>query len=115
YEVHLRGLTMNDPNVPPAMRGTYAGAALRAAYLAQLGITAVEFLPVQDFENALNDALTHRRTQNYWGYNTLSFFVTSRRYAHDQAPGGPAREFASMVKAYHGVGIKVFLDVVYNH
>jgi isoamylase len=115
YEVNLRGLTKNDPGVPVALQGTYAGAALRAPYLAQLGVTAVEFLPVHEFQNALNEEQSQQGRQKYWGYDTLNFLAPSRRYARDQTPGGPAREFAAMVKAYHDVGLKVFLDVVYNH
>ena len=118
YEVHVRGLTKADPDVPEALRGTYAGAALRAPYLRELGITAVEFLPVHQAQNALND---DRRfadppsLQNYWGYQTMGFFAPDRRHAADQTPGGATREFRAMVRAFHDAGLKVFLDVVYNH
>jgi glycogen operon protein len=113
YEVHVRGLTMEDTSVPAAERGTYAGAARKAAYLKKLGVTAVEFLPVQECQNDRNDV--PGADANYWGYSTLAFFAPDRRYATDRSPGGPTREFKAMVKAYHDHGIKVFLDVVYNH
>ena len=116
YEVHLRGLTKADATTPAAIRGTYAGAAARAAALKNLGITAVEFLPVQETQNDRNDTDPNSATgDNYWGYMTLNYFAPDRRYSSDQSPGGPTREFKSMVKAFHDLGIKVFLDVVYNH
>ncbi|MFE7171664.1 alpha-amylase family glycosyl hydrolase [Streptomyces sp. NPDC057616] len=116
YEVHVRGLTENDPSVPAAERGTYAGAARQASGLAALGVTAVEFLPVQETQNDANDAeATSTTGDNYWGYSTLDYFAPDRRYASDKSPGGPTREFKAMVKAYHDAGIKVFTDVVYNH
>ncbi|MCX8254041.1 Isoamylase [Beijerinckiaceae bacterium RH AL1] len=118
YEVHVRGLTKSDPDVPEELRGTYAGAALRAPYLRDLGITAVEFLPVHQSQNALNDDPKFSdppSLQNYWGYQTVGFFAPDRRHASDQSPGGPTREFRAMVKAFHDAGLKVFLDVVYNH
>jgi isoamylase len=116
YEVHVRGLTMNDPNVPQELRGTYAGAALKAPYLASLGVTAVEFLPLQETQNATNDVdPSSTAGDNYWGYMTLNFFAPDRRYAADQSAGGPTRELQSMIKAFHDQNIKVFVDVVYNH
>ncbi|MES2150756.1 MAG: isoamylase [Pseudomonadota bacterium] len=116
YEVQVRGLTMNDASVTAAYRGTYQGAGLKAAYLAGLGVTAVEFLPVQETENATNDADPNSDIgDNYWGYMTLGYFAPDRRYAYDQTAGGPTREFKAMVKAFHDVGIKVLIDVVYNH
>ena len=116
YEVHVRGLTMNDSSVPAAIRGTYAGAAHKASYLADLGITAVEFLPVQETLNDLNDVDPNSNSgDNYWGYMTLNYFAPDRRYSSDKSPGGPTREFQNMVKAFHDAGIKVYIDVVYNH
>jgi glycogen operon protein len=116
YEVHVRGLTMNDASVPAAMRGTYAGAARKAASLASLGITAVEFLPVQETQNDTNEVTVDSTDgDNYWGYVTLNYFAPDRRYAYDRSPGGPSREWQAMVKAFHDVGIKVYIDVVYNH
>jgi isoamylase len=114
YEVNLRGLTMNDPGITPEERGTYRGAGRKAAYLKELGVTAVEFLPVQEFADEQNDD-DDPRGDNYWGYMTVNYFAPNRRYAMDRSPGGPTREFRAMVKAFHDVGIKVFLDVVYNH
>jgi isoamylase len=116
YEVHLRGLTKNDGGIDPAYRGTYKGAALKAAYLASLGITAVEFLPVQETQNDANDLDPNSADgDNYWGYMTLNYFAPDRRYSYDKTPGGPTREFKAMVKVFHDAGIKVFIDVVYNH
>jgi glycogen operon protein len=116
YEVHVRGLTKNDPAVTAAYRGTYAGAAQKAASLKALGVTAVEFLPVQETQNDTNDVDPNSDSgDNYWGYMTLNYFAPDRRYAYDKTPGGPTREFKAMVKAFHDQGIKVFIDVVYNH
>jgi isoamylase len=116
YEVHPRGLTLNDTSIPLFQRGTYAGAALKAAHLAAVGVTAVEFLPVQETQNDQNE-LTPNSTSgdNYWGYMTLNYFAPDRRYSSDKTAGGPTREFKAMVKAYHDAGIKVYIDVVYNH
>jgi glycogen operon protein len=116
YEVHLRGLTENDASIPQNYRGTYQGASLKAPYLASLGITAIEFLPLQETQNDANDAdPTSTNGDNYWGYATLGYFAPDRRYAADKSPGGPSGEFRKMVKTYHDYGIKVFVDVVYNH
>lgn len=116
YEVHVRGLTMNDTSLPEAVRGTYAGAGLRARALAELGVTAIEFLPVQETQNDLNDLdPTSVDGDNYWGYATLAYFAPDRRYSSDKRPGGPTREFQQMVRAFHEAGLKVFIDVVYNH
>jgi isoamylase len=116
YEVHVRGLTKNDASVPVQWRGTYKGAGLKAASLASLGVTAVEFLPIQETHNDTNDVdPTSTDGDNYWGYMTLNYFAPDRRYAADQTPGGPTREFKEMVKAFHDAGIKVYIDVVYNH
>lgn len=114
YEVNLRGLTMLDPGIAPQLRGTFKGAGLKADYLKELGVTAVEFLPVQEFADDQNDD-ADPRGDNYWGYMTINYFAPNRRYAADQSPGGPTREFREMVRAFHAAGIKVFLDVVYNH
>ncbi|MEO8706496.1 MAG: alpha-amylase family glycosyl hydrolase [Kofleriaceae bacterium] len=113
YEVHLRGFTMRDPG-PCA--GTYAGAAARAGYLAELGVTAIELLPIQETPNDRNDVdPASAAGDNYWGYSTLAYFAPDRRYACDRSPGGPTRELRAMVRAFHDRGIKVFVDVVYNH
>ena len=116
YEVNVRGLTMSDTSIAAASRGTYKGAGLKAAWLASLGVTAVEFLPVQETQNDTNDVVANTDAgDNYWGYSTLNWFAPDRRYASDKTAGGPTREFKAMVKAFHDVGIKVMLDVVYNH
>jgi isoamylase len=116
YEVHVRGLTMNDPDVPEALRGTYAGAALKAPYLADLGVTAIELLPLHETTNDQNDLdPTSAAGDNYWGYSSLSYFAPDRRYASDRSPGGPTRELKAMVEAFHAEGIEVWVDVVYNH
>ena len=115
YEVNVRGLTKNDNSIPAQYRGTYQGAALKAAYLADLGVTAVEFLPVQETQNDTNDVVQSTQGDNYWGYMTLNYFAPDRRYASDKSAGGPTKEFKAMVKAFHDQGIKVLIDVVYNH
>jgi glycogen operon protein len=113
YEVQLRGFTKNALDVPDALRGTFAGAAMKANDLAALGVTAVEFLPIHETQNDTNDS--DPGSANYWGYSTLAFFAPDRRFASDKSPGGPTREFKSMVDAFHAHGMKVLLDVVYNH
>jgi isoamylase len=116
YEVHVRGLTEADTTVSPESRGTYKGAAGKAQDLANLGVTAVEFLPLQETQNDENDIVPGTTNgANYWGYSTLAYFAPDRRYASDRSPGGPTRELKAMVKAFHDVGMKVFVDVVYNH
>jgi isoamylase len=113
YEVHLRGFT-NAADIPCA--GTYAGAAAKAAYLAELGVTAIELLPIQETPNDRNDVDPASTSgDNYWGYSTLAYFAPDRRYACDRSPGGPTREVRDMVRAFHAHGIKVYIDVVYNH
>lgn len=115
YEAHVRGLTMNDPTVPEGERGTYAGAARKAAYLKSIGVTAIEFLPLHETQNDANDLEQGTDGDNYWGYMSLSYFAPDRRYARDKSPGGPTREFQAMVRAFHEADIKVYVDVVYNH
>ena len=115
YEVHVRGFSVNNPEIPEDLRGTYAGLAhpTNIAYLKKLGITALELLPVHHF---INDAhLVEEGLTNYWGYNTLAYFAPAERYSSDKTPGGSVREFKAMVKELHKAGIEVILDVVYNH
>ncbi|HQY31198.1 MAG TPA: glycogen debranching protein GlgX [Thermomicrobiales bacterium] len=115
YEAHLKGLTALHPDVSPHERGTYRGAAHPSviAYLKDLGITALELLPIHTF---LDDSfLLERGLVNYWGYNTLNFFSPSCSYACSTDPGEVVREFKEMVRAYHAAGIEIWLDVVYNH
>ena len=116
YEVNVRGFTEQDSSIPTAARGTYLGAGMKASYLASLGVTAVEFLPVQETQNDANDVVPNSTAnQNYWGYMTEDFFAPDRRYASNKAAGGPTSEFQAMVQAFHNAGIKVYMDVVYNH
>ncbi len=113
YEVHVRGFTQAAGG---DCAGTYAGAAAKASYLAELGVTAVEFLPVQETQNDRNDIDPNSASgDNYWGYSTLAYFAPDRRYACDRSPGGPTREWQDMTRAFHDAGIKVVIDVVYNH
>jgi len=115
YETHVKGLTELHPEVPPELRGTYAGAAHPAVieYLKNLGITAIEFLPVHSHVH--DGFLVERGLTNYWGYNTLGFFSPHAEYAASATPGDEVAEFKSMVREYHRAGIEVLLDVVYNH
>lgn len=111
-ELHVRGFSKLNPEVPEALRGTYAGLAHAASteYLLDLGITAVQLLPVhQHLEDGF---LLNRGLVNFWGYNTLGFFAPEARYA---AGNDPVTEFRDMVKALHRAGIEVIIDVVYNH
>ena len=91
--------------------GTFKGASYMALYLKLLGQTAIEFLPMQEFQNSEKDNFW----KNYWGYMTLSYKAPERNYAFDKAPGGPTREFKEMVNEFHKQDIKVCMDVVYNH
>lgn len=115
YEVHVRGLTKGDTSIPAEYRGTYRGAGMKASYLASLGVTAVEFLPIQETQNDTNDVAVGTPGDNYWGYMTLNYFAPDKRYSFDKTPGGATKEFKAMVKAFHDAGIKVYIDVVYNH
>jgi isoamylase len=111
YEMHVRGLTKTHPQVPEAHRGTFAGLSSPAVidYLVNLGITAVEFLPVQ--ASISERMLTQRGLVNYWGYNTVGFFAPDPRFL----PGDDIREAKTAVQRLHTAGIEVLLDVVYNH
>ncbi len=115
YEMHVKGFTKRHPEVPEKIRGTYAGLASEAGlrYLRDLGITAIELLPVQDHVD--DRQLVDRGLTNYWGYNTLSFFAPEPEYASAPAAQTAVREFKTMVKTMHSNGIEVILDVVYNH
>jgi isoamylase len=116
YEVNVRGFTKQDPSIATQYQGTYYGAGLKASYLASLGVTAVEFLPLQETQNDANDVVPNSdANQNYWGYMTEDFFAPDRRYAYNKSAGGPTAEFQAMVQAFHNAGIKVYMDVVYNH
>ena len=115
YEVHVRGFSMRNPDVPEELRGTYAGLAHEASidYLKRLGVTAVELLPIHHFID--EGFLLDRGLRDYWGYNTLGFFAPMARYSSTGEQGGQVREFKEMVRALHTAGIEVILDVVYNH
>ncbi|MFJ1732579.1 glycogen debranching protein GlgX [Streptomyces sp. NPDC088254] len=115
YEAHVRGLTRTHPDVPPELRGTYAGLAHPAVtgHLTSLGVTAVELMPVHQYVQ--DGVLTDRGLSNYWGYNTIGFFAPHNAYAADGTRGRQVAEFKAMVKALHAAGLEVILDVVYNH
>jgi glycogen operon protein len=115
YETHVRGLTKTLKTIPEELRGTYLGMASEPVirHLTDLGITAVEFLPVHEFIDEYS--LIQRGLTNYWGYNTLSFFAPTARYSSSGDRGQQVTEFKQMVKALHAAGIEVILDVVYNH
>ena len=111
YELHVRGFTMRHPDIPPQLRGTYAGLATAPAieHLKRLGVTAVELMPVHTF---LDDhRLVKQGLCNYWGYNSFGFLAPDARYSAN----GLVNEFKTMVKTLHSAGIEVILDVVYNH
>jgi glycogen operon protein len=110
-ELHVRGFTMTHPEVDPAARGSFAALAAPAVidYLVDLGVTAVELLPVH--ASVPERQLVQRRLTNYWGYSTIGFFAPDPRFL----PTGAIAEFKSMVQRLHDAGIEVFLDVVYNH
>ncbi len=112
YELHVGGFT-SHPNsgLAPELRGTYAGLKEKIPYLKSLGVTAVELLPVQLFDE--HDAPTP--LTNYWGYSPIAFFAPHSGYSADRSPLGPVNEFRDMVKALHRAGIEVILDVVFNH
>jgi len=115
YELHVKGFTRLHDRVPEHLRGTYAGLATPAVvdYLRDLGVTAVELLPVHQFFS--EPSLLDRGLVNYWGYNTMSFFAPEGSYSSSGDRGQQVAEFKEMVKAFHRSGIEVILDVVYNH
>jgi isoamylase len=115
YETHVKGFTMRHPGIPENLRGTYAGMAHPAAirYLKQLGVTAVELLPVHQFIHSKD--LLDKGLRNYWGYDSISFLAPHNEYAASGQCGQQVAEFKQMVKALHAEGIEVILDVVYNH
>ncbi|OHD80106.1 MAG: hypothetical protein A2355_13230, partial [Spirochaetes bacterium RIFOXYB1_FULL_32_8] len=137
YEAHVRGISAHNSvtdlqtilsgmsgfegvvNVPAEYRGTYKGAGYLAKYLKSIGVNTIELLPVHETENDMmpfdGSQPTLGGAKNFWGYMTYGFFAPDRRYAFDKSAGGPVSEFQQMVKALNTEGIKVFLDVVYNH
>jgi len=116
YETHVRGLTKLHPDVPPELRGTYAGLATAPVieHLKKLGVTTIELMPVHHF---LHDRhLVEKGLAGYWGYNTLNFFSPEPTYAADpSSPASVVREFKQAIKDLHAAGFEVILDVVYNH
>jgi glycogen operon protein len=115
YETHVKGFSARLPGIPPALRGTYAALGEPAAihYFQQLGITAVELLPVHHFVH--DGHLLERGLRNYWGYNSIGYFAPHAEYAAGGDTGDQVVEFKRMVKALHAAGLEVILDVVYNH
>ncbi len=111
YEAHVRGLTMKHPEVPEALRGTYAGLSCAPVidHLKRLGITTLELMPVHAFVDDRH--LLERGLSNYWGYNTIGYFAPEHRYS----ASSKVNEFKTMVRTLHDAGIEVILDVVYNH
>ena len=115
YEAHVRGMTNLNMDVPPDIRGTYAGLAYPSVieYLKKLGITAIELMPIHQFVN--DSFLQEKGLSNYWGYNTIGFFAPHNAYSSSGERGEQVNEFKCMVRAYHHAGVEVILDVVYNH
>ena len=115
YEAHVRGLTMQHPDVPEELRGTYAGLATKPVikHLQKLGVTAIELMPVHHHVNDRH--LVEKGRTNFWGYNTLNYFAPDLRYASAKTPHEAVREFKEMVRTLHRNGLEVILDVVYNH
>ncbi|WP_289094121.1 glycogen debranching protein GlgX [uncultured Bifidobacterium sp.] len=115
YEAHVRGMTNLNIDVPPDIRGTYAGLAYPAVieYLKNLGVTTIELMPIHQYVN--DTFLQEKGLSNYWGYNTIGFFAPHNAYSSSGQRGEQVNEFKSMVKAYHNAGMEVILDVVYNH
>jgi isoamylase len=111
YELHVRGFTSQHPEVPPALRGTYAGLATAPVidFLKRLGVTTIELMPAHAFVD--DRRLVEKGLRNYWGYNTIGFFAPDARYS----ASGKVNEFKTMVKTLHSAGFEVILDVVYNH
>ncbi|HTZ90460.1 MAG TPA: glycogen debranching protein GlgX [Alloacidobacterium sp.] len=115
YETHVRGFSIQNPDVPEPLRGSYAGLASPASlrHFKRLGVTAVELMPVHHF---INDShLVENGLSNYWGYNTLTYLAPHGRYCSTGDGGNQVAEFKAMVKTLHREGIEVILDVVYNH
>ncbi len=115
YELHVKGFTALHNEIPEHLRGTYAGLGSDTVtnYLRDLGVTAVELLPVQQFFT--EPAVAARGMANYWGYNTIGFFAPHAAYSSSGTRGEQVREFKEMVRSFHRAGIEVYLDVVYNH
>jgi glycogen operon protein len=111
YECHVKGMTISHPDVPQRLRGTYLGLCAEPIiqHLRALGVTSVELLPIH--HHITRRRLAEHGLTNYWGYDSIGFFAPDIRFAIDD----PVREFKEMVRAFHGAGLEVILDVVYNH
>ncbi len=117
YEMHVRGMTANE-NSGVKHPGTFRGLIDKIPYLKDLGITAIELLPINEFDESGNwrrNPLTGERLFDYWGYNSIAFFAAKAAYASDNGVGAEVNEFKTMVKAMHDSGIEVILDIVFNH
>lgn len=117
YETHIRGFTI-DPSSRAVHPGTYCGLTEKIPYLQDLGVTSIELMPVQEFnENELSrvNPITKERLRNYWGYNPAAFLAPKKTYASQGSSGRQTLEFREMVKSFHRAGIEVILDIVLNH
>jgi len=117
YELHVRGFTRNE-NSGVSSLGTYDGLIEKIPYLKELGVTAVELLPINEFSETDNDRINPQTGEplvNYWGYHSVGFFAPKASYASSTGPGAQVVEFKQLVKAFHKAGIEVILDVVFNH
>ncbi len=115
YETHIKGFTQMHPGIPNELKGTYAGIShpVTIKYLKELGVTAVELMPVHHF--MIDKHLSDKELDNYWGYNSIGYFAPDVRFSSSNPEGGQVNEFKEMVKTLHKAGIEVILDVVYNH
>jgi isoamylase len=117
YELHVRGISMSAPGVVSTERGTFSGLKQLIPYFKHLGVTAVELMPIFEFQDDANQEST-TEGNNYWGYDPISFFAPNRRFVsqkNSKVPGGAIAEFVEMVDAFHAAGLKIYLDVVFNH
>src|SRR5262245_13714504 len=117
YELHVRGFTCH-PSSGVSKPGTFAGLAEKIPYLKRLGVTAVELLPVHEFDEAdcpFANPLTGEKLRNFWGYNNIAFAAPKAAYAASAGEHGQVHEFREMVRSFHAAGIEVILDVVFNH
>ncbi|MDR0656396.1 MAG: glycogen debranching protein GlgX [Treponema sp.] len=117
YETHVRGLTKNE-NSGVNHPGTFKGVIEKIPFFKELGVTSLEFLPIQEFnekEGMRRDPRTGQFLSNYWGYSTVAFFAPKGSYAAEKSPGGQVREFKEMVRELHRAGLEVILDIVFNH
>jgi len=115
YELHVRGFSKLNPDIPEQLRGTYEALTTEPAleHFKRLGVTAIELMPVH--HHSRDRHLEQQGLTNYWGYNSVGYFAPERRLASSRSPVGAVREFKRMVRALHNAGLEVILDVVYNH